>query len=187
METEGTLTGRSSSPAAVEGRGKLIFPAGLLAGTEARQRGSLQLLVSRQETCSCRESGGKLRCRWKALFPDTEHTGKDKVLGWPNSSFSFLRNIKDTFFIFTNNFTDLYFEDVGSLPVLASSGQRPGVLVNICQCTRQPHSKELFGRNINSTKKLHKPLLTVQSVAAPSPYAAQIFFCISVACLPFLK
>ena len=30
-----------------------------------------------------------------------------KRLGWPKSLFSFFRKIKDTFFIFTNNFIDL--------------------------------------------------------------------------------
>ena len=33
------------------------------------------------------------------------------------------------------------------------------MLLNIFQCTRQPHSRELFGQNI-STKKLRKSLLT---------------------------
>ena len=43
---------------------------------------------------------------------------------------------------------------------LVSSAKRPGVLLNIFQCIRQPHSKELFGQNVNSTNKLRKPLLT---------------------------
>ena len=30
-----------------------------------------------------------------------------KTLGWPKSLFSFFHNVKDTFFIFTNNFIDL--------------------------------------------------------------------------------
>ena len=34
------------------------------------------------------------------------------------------------------------------------------MLLNIFQRIRQPHSKESFGQNVNSTKKLHKPLLT---------------------------
>ena len=34
------------------------------------------------------------------------------------------------------------------------------MLLNVFQCIRQPHSRELLGKNVNSTKKLHRPLLT---------------------------
>ena len=40
----------------------------------------------------------------------------DCVLGWPKSPFSFSRKIKDTFFIYTNNFIDL---DILSMSVLS--------------------------------------------------------------------
>ena len=76
------------------------------------------------------------------------------VLCWPKSPFSFFCKIKDRLFILTYNCIDL---DILSLSVIY---YWPGVLLNIFPCTRQPHSKELFGQSINSTKKLHKPLLT---------------------------
>ena len=73
----------------------------------------------------------------------------------------FFCKIKDTFFIFTKNFTDLdILSYVGYLPLLAPGGWRPEVLLNIFQCIIQPTAKELFGQNVNSTKKLCKPLLT---------------------------
>ena len=64
------------------------------------------------------------------------------------------------FFIFTNNFIDLEISSVlavsryGLLPLLEAR-----VLLSILPGIRQPHSKELFGHSVNSTKKLHKPLL----------------------------
>ena len=82
------------------------------------------------------------------------------ILGWPKSPCGFLHKRKDTFFIFTNNYRCGYFEYVVYLLLWATSGWRPVLLLNIFQCMRQPHSKELFGQNVNSTVKLHKPLLT---------------------------
>ena len=35
------------------------------------------------------------------------NTEAEEILGWPKSLFSFFCNIKDTFFIFPNNFNDL--------------------------------------------------------------------------------
>ena len=69
----------------------------------------------------------------------------------------FFCKIKDTFFIFTSNFIDL---DILSMSAVSHYGERPGVLLNIFQYIRHPHSKELLGQNVNSTKKLHKPLKT---------------------------
>ena len=74
-----------------------------------------------------------------------------------------------------------YFEYVGSLLLLASSGQRPGVLLNIFQCIRQPHSKELFGQMSIIPRNFANHFWHVPSVTAPSPYTAQIFSCVSVA------
>ena len=38
------------------------------------------------------------------------------------------------------------------------------MLLNIFQCIRQPYSRELFGQNVNSTRKLHK-LLLIHSIS----------------------
>ena len=86
----------------------------------------------------------------------------DVILGWPKSPFSFFHKIKDTYFIFTNNFIHLGILSMSALPcywLLVGRGQG-GMLLNIFQCIRQPHSREFFGQNVNSTKKLQKPLLT---------------------------
>ena len=46
----------------------------------------------------------------------------------------------------------------------------------ISQCIRQPHSRELFGQNVNSTKKVCKPLLTRSISHSPfSIYCANHF------------
>ena len=37
----------------------------------------------------------------------TSHSTIRDLLGWPKSPFSFFCKIKDTFFIFTNNYIDL--------------------------------------------------------------------------------
>ena len=81
-------------------------------------------------------------------------------MGWPKSLLYFLHEIRHIFY-FTDNYWFGYFEYVGYLPLLPSSGWRPGVLINIFQYIIQPHSKELFGQNVNSTKKFHKPLLNM--------------------------
>ena len=101
---------------------------------------------------------------------------QDIVLGWPKSPFSFFHKIKDTFFTFTNYFTDL---DILSL--LATPQYWLLVVVARGAAKHLPMHKSvpqqrIFGENVNSTKKLHKQLLDVQSVTAPSPYTAQIFF-----------
>ena len=82
-----------------------------------------------------------------------------EILGWPNSLFSFFHKVKDTFFIFTINFIDL---DILSMSAMSHYWLplHRGGLPNISQCMRQPHSKELFGQNVNCTKKLYKLLLT---------------------------
>ena len=98
------------------------------------------------------------------------------TMGWPKSLFSFFHKTKHTFFIFTNNFIDLDILSMSAIPHY----WRPRVLLNILQCIRPPHSNRLFGQHTSSTKKLHKPLLTHLILTEPSPYTAQIFFCISV-------
>ena len=108
------------------------------------------------------------------------------VLGWPKIPFSFFCKIKDTFFIFTKNFTDLdILSYVGYLPLLAPGGWRPEVLLNIFQCIIQPTAKELFGQNVNSTKKLCKPLLTCSiSHSTFSIHCTNLFLHFS--CITFL-
>ena len=83
------------------------------------------------------------------------------TLGWPKSPFSFSPKIKDTFFHFHQLYWFGYCECIGYLPLLASSVWRPEGPLNIFQCIRQPHSWELFVRNVNSTKKLRKSLLAL--------------------------
>ena len=53
------------------------------------------------------------------------------------------------------------------------------MLLNIFQSLRQPHSKGLFGQNVNSTKNLHKPFLYIRLVTAPSPSTVQTSLCFS--------
>ena len=80
--------------------------------------------------------------------------------GLAKSPFIFFHKIKDAFFIFSNILIVLDILSMLALfPQLASSGQRLGLLLNIFQWIRQPHSKGLFGQNVNSTKKLYEPLL----------------------------
>ena len=106
------------------------------------------------------------------------------LLGWPKSQFSFFRKIKDTFFIFTNNLIDLDILRMSAVScywLLVGRGQ--GILLNILQSIRQPHSKEIFGQNVNSTKKLRKPLLTyLISHSTFSIYGTNLFFAFQ---LPF--
>ena len=48
----------------------------------------------------------KSACKVKGRLGKMQVTGT-VLLGWPKSLFSFFCKIKDTFFIFTNNFVDL--------------------------------------------------------------------------------
>ena len=80
---------------------------------------------------------------------------------WVGQKVHLIFSIKDTFSIFTNNFIDLDILRVSAITcywLLVGRGQK--VPLNIFQCIRQSHSKELLGQNVNSTKKLHKPLKT---------------------------
>ena len=83
-----------------------------------------------------------------------------QVLGWPKSPFSFFHKIKDTFFIFTNNFIDLDSLRVSAVScywLLVGRGQGAAKLFLMHKTAPR---KDLFGQNINSTKKHRKPLLT---------------------------
>ena len=81
------------------------------------------------------------------------------VLGWPKSLFGFSRKIKDTFFIFTNDFIDLVILSMSLSPAIGFQSGEAGVLLIICQCRRQPRGKGSFGPNVPGTRTLHKPLL----------------------------
>ena len=59
-------------------------------------------------------------------------------------------------FIFTYNFIDLAILSLSALShywLLVGRGQ--GALLNIFQSLGQPHSKGLFGQNVNRSWKLH--------------------------------
>ena len=89
----------------------------------------------------------------------------------------------------TNNFIDVdrYSEYVSYLLLLASNWQRPGELLNIFQCIRQPHSKELFCQNLKSTKKLFKPLLKHSISHSTSSIHCTNHFLHFSCILPFFK
>ena len=126
----------------------------------------LRLSLSNQETPHASQTPSVTSWPHISFFPKlalspTFYTMMMGLLGWPKTLPSFFCKIKGTFFIFTNNFIDW---DILSMLALSHHqllvGERPGVLLNIHQWRRQPHSKEFFGQNVNSTKKLCKPLLT---------------------------
>ena len=86
--------------------------------------------------------------------------GTDLVLGWPKSPCGFFHKIKETFFIFTNNYWFGYFEYVSSL-------RRGRTLIVLNSCL------DWIPINFNwstlllsiiqweiSSRKLHRPLLT---------------------------
>ena len=53
-------------------------------------------------------------------------------------------------------------------------------MLNIFQCIRQPYIKELFGQNVNSTKKLRKSLLKhLISHSIFSIHCTDLFLCFS--------
>ena len=85
-----------------------------------------------------------------------------QILGWPKSQFSFFCKIKGTFFIYTNNFIDL---DILSMLAISCYWllilwvEARGAAKHL-PMHKTAHSKALFGQNVNSTKKLWKPLLT---------------------------
>ena len=115
------------------------------------------------------------------------------LLDWPKNLLFLFHKIKDTFFIFTNNCIDL---DILSMLSVSCywlpSGQKPGVLLNIFQFIREPHSKYLARISI-VPRNYANHSWHVRSVTAPPPYAAKIFFfffwwgCVSIGFLPFLK
>ena len=92
----------------------------------------------------------------------------------------FTFSIKDTFFIFTSNLINLDIQRMSSIShywCLVGRGQK---LPNIFQCKTQPHSKDLFGQNVNSTVKLHEPLLTRSiSHSSFSIHCTHLFLCFS--------
>ena len=108
-----------------------------------------------------------------------------KIVGWPKSLFSFSRKIKDTVFIFTNYFIDL---DILTMLTFSCYWLLVGRGQGCCwtPCIRQPHSKELFGQYVYSTKKLCKPLLT-RSISHSTFSIQCTNFFISVVFLPFLN
>ena len=88
----------------------------------------------------------------------------DIILRGPKSLFSLFHKVKDTFFIFTNTFIVLHILSMLAILAIGSEWLEARGAAKHLQCIRQPHSKEIFGRNVNSTKKLHKPLL-IRSVS----------------------
>ena len=100
----------------------------------------------------------------------------------------FFGKIKDTFFIFTNSITDL---GIWSMVVLSCKGEHWWFSLNVSIGSLSTSaalpdlgvlsSEESPARNF-ANHFWHTP-----SVTAPSPHTARIFYCISVAFLPFLK
>ena len=101
--------------------------------------------------------------------------------GLARKSFSFFCK-RHTFHFHQQLYWFGYLEYVGYLRLLASSGSRPGMLLNTFQCIRQ----RVIWPKCQCTKKLYKPVLTcLISLSTFSIHCTNL--CISVVFLPFLK
>ena len=113
-----------------------------------------------------------------------------EVLGWPKNWCVFFCKIKDTFFIFTNNFIWIFWVC-----------QLSPAWYNI-DCSQLMSLFDRYQLQLVCPTVEHRPARTVEippawnfinhfwhvwSVTAHTLYTAQIFFCVSVAFLPFLK
>ena len=113
------------------------------------------------------------------MIPDFCKRGSvlGKMLGWPKSSSCVSLKIKETFFMFTNNFIDLDMLSMLALSLYRLPVGRGRGVLNTFQCVTPPCSKGLCGQNVDSTKKLRKPLWTHPvSHSAFSVYCASLFF-----------
>ena len=150
---------------------KIAILQNTLPGPRASQLSVQNALGTAQNYSTYRQPGKPGRFSRERQGVDVNPKMDQMLLGRPKSllRFSFCK-IKDTVFIFTNNFIDL---DILTMSAIS----RYWLLVGRGQCIRQPHSKELFGRNVSSTKKRHKALLT-RSIghSAFSIHCTSVFF-----------
>ena len=115
--------------------------------------------------------------------------GQTQILDWLKCLYGFFHKIKDTFFIFTNNFIDLDILSTGAIShVKLHCSQLMSQLdcyqLQLVYLTIEHHPER------NLQQKLPKPLVTSSVTwnnceishvqTALSPYTAQISFCISV-------
>ena len=80
-------------------------------------------------------------CAYPILTNDIDFQICHGVTGQTKMSVIFFHKIKHTFFFFITDFIDLH---MLYLPLLTSSGQSPGVLINIFQCIRQPPQQRVI-------------------------------------------
>ena len=101
----------------------------------------------------------------------------------------FFCKIKDTFFIFTNNFIDL---DILCMSAISCMVSHWLFSINILiwlpsTSSGLPDRGASSSREKSPTQSYTNHFWHIRSVTAPSPYTVQIFFCNSVAFLSFLK
>ena len=108
-------------------------------------------------------------------------SAQTNLLACPKSPYVFFCKIKDTFFIFTNNFIDF---DILSMSAISRYWLPVGRGQGCCETSSSawdgPTAGELFGQNVNSAEKLRKPLLTHSiSHNTSSIHRTNLFLCLS--------
>ena len=97
-------------------------------------------------------------------------------MGCPKRPYGFSCKIKDMFFIFTNNFIDL---DILSMLAISSYwlllGRGQGCCYTFSNAWDSPTAKNYLAKIIVPRDSANL-FWHIQSVTAPSPYTAQIFF-----------
>ena len=101
-----------------------------------------------------------------------------EILGWPKSLFSFFHEIKDTFFIFTNNFIDW---DIFSMLAISHVVKRWLYSINVSIWSLSissvlPHHGTSSSSQKSPAWNFTKHFWCVRSVTTPPPHTAQIFF-----------
>ena len=94
----------------------------------------------------------------------------------PNSLFSFFWKIKHTFFIFTNNFIDL--DTLSMLPISCYWFLEVRGAAKCLPMHKTAPQKRIIWPNVNSTKKLHKPVLTRSISHSTFPLHCANLFCV---------